>query len=295
MAFMGIFFMALIFAAVVFVIMLIGYIVLTLVFFITTAVLKTAGKKEKSKELKIAGNVFLVPGILLSIPLIAAVIFISFHVVFAKVTLPGGETEYVRRRNLSKMDSYLENPDANSLHAMEELLDKDSNLVFYHDMGGKSVLDDGLEIGNADVVRIVLEHGAIFDNPERYVNMEYLTYANSMDYYVDSCIGRVITDDDVEIVKTMFANNVSTEIEEHRIYYSNMFGKAVWTVLYNNDEMVTDTELEWIQIFIDNGLFSDTRLLLMEELSTGYRREPKYHSNVTKNSNYNQLMDILGK
>lgn len=227
----------------------------------------------------------------MTIPIIALIIYISFHVIFATVTLPNGETKHVRRRYLSKMDSYLENPDENSLNALERLLDKDSNLVFYHDINRESILDDGLEMGNADIVGTALEHGAIFDNSERYANVRY---ANSMDCYLEGCSGRMITIDDVEIVKIMFGNNVSTEMKNSPNYYSNMFGKAVWAALYN-DEAVTDIELEWIQIFVDNGLSSDTELLLIEELPANYHFGPEYHASVVKDSNYYQFMDIIGK
>lgn len=286
MAFMGMVF------ATIFIVLLIIHIFLVLTFFVLTAVLKNIGRKKENKKIKIAGNVFLVLGIIFAVPIVAMIIFFVFHASFTAITLSNGETKYVRTRYISAMNSYIENPDASSLNALEKLLDKNSTLVFYHDVNRESILDYGLKMGNADIVRIALEHGAIFDNPERYDHMAYV--ANSMDCYLGNCIGRSITEDDIEIVEIMFENNASTELKKSSGYYSNVFGKAAWAVLYN-DEAVTDTELEFIQIFVDNGLSSDTELLLMEEVPSNYYFSSEYHANVARNSNYNKLMDIIDK
>lgn len=90
----------------------------------------------------------------------------------------------------------------------------------------------------------------------------------------------------IMIVKFMFENNASTELEV-RLAYSNMLGKAVWAVLYN-DEAVTDIELDFIQIFIDNGLSLSKEFKLKEEV-------PSSNANVTRNGNYYKLMDIIGR
>lgn len=288
MAFMGMV------IATIFSIILIIHIVLMLIFFILALVLKIVGSKKESKKMKNAGTVFLVLGIVFALPVIALIIYVSFHTTFTAVTLPDGETKYVRTRSISKMDSYLNNPDENSLNALDKLLDKNSSLVFYHDINRESILDDGLEMGNADIVRMALEHGAIFDNPERY---DYKAYEkNSMDSYLGYCIERSITEEDIEIVEIMFENNVSTELEIElgNYYYSNMLGKAVWAVLYN-DEAVTDIELDFIQTFIDNGLSPNKEFLLMEEVPSNYSFPPEYNANVTRNGNYYKLMDFIGR
>lgn len=286
MAFMGMVF------GTIFIILLMIHIFLMLTFFVLTAVLKIVGRKKENKKIKIAGNVFLVLGIVFAVPIIVMIIHIAFNTIFTAVTLPDGKTKYVLTRNISAMNSYVESPDEKSLNALEKLLDKNSSLVFYHDVNRESILDDGLKTGNADIVRIALEHGAIFDNPQRYENKAYV--ANSMDCYLEDCIGRSITEDDIDIVKIMFENNVSTELKIGSGGYSNIFGKAVWAVLYN-DEAVTDIELEFIRLFVDNGLSSDTELLLMEEVPNNYYFGSEYNTNVTRNSKYDQLMDIIGK
>lgn len=289
MAFMGMVF------ATVFVVLFIVHLSLMTLFFILAIVLKIVGKVKDSRKMKIAGNVFLVLGILFAVPVIALIAYLVFNTVFWSVTLPDGKTKYVLTRDVSAMRSYAENPDESSLKELEKLLDKKSDLVFWHDNNHYSVLDIGLQVGSADVVRLALEHGAIFDNPERYDHMAYV--ATSMDYYLNICVDRSITKGDVEIARMMFENNASTELKKPRDYYSNVFGKAVWAVLYN-DDTVTDTELEFIQVFIDNGFSSDRSFLPLEEVPSNNHFSDKYYDNADsakKSGNYNRIMNIIGK
>lgn len=289
MAFMGMVF------ATVFVVLFIVHISLTILFFILAIVLKIVGKVKDSRKMKIAGNVFLVLGILFAVPVIVFILYLVFTTVFWSVTLPDGKTKYVLTRDVSVMRSYAENPDESSLKELEKLLDKNSDLVFWHDNNHYSVLDMGLQVGSADVVRLALEHGAIFDNPERYDRMAYV--ATSMDYYLNICVDRSITEGDVEIARMMFENNASMELKKPRDYYSNVFGKAVWAVLYN-DDAVTDTELEFIQVFIDNGFSSDRSFLPLEEVPSNNHFSDKYYDNAAaaeKSSNYDRLMKLIGR
>jgi len=75
-------------------------------------------------------------------------------------------------------------------------------------------------------------------------------------------------------------------------YYSNAFGMAVWGILYN-DGVVTDDELEFIQVIIDNGVTHDDALILMEDLSSNYHFSDEYHSDITKDDNYYLLMEMI--
>lgn len=286
MAFMGLM------IGTVFLVILLVIIFLMLTSLILALVLKKAGRKKDNKKMRIAGNIFLVLGIIFSVPVIAVIVYFGSHALFTSVTLPDGETKRMLKRRISVMDSYVDNPDEKSIRALEKLLDKHNDLIYYYDNNHESVLEGGLEKGNADVVRIALEHGAVFDNPVRYEHQAY--EINSMDYYLGICTWRSITDGDVEILKMMFENNVSTELGHGTGYYTNAFGKAVWAVLYN-DEYVTDAELAFIQLFVDNGLSSDPGLLLIEEAPVYCSFGPDYHADVARDSNYNQLMDIIGK
>lgn len=285
-------FISMVFASI-FIVLLMIIVFLMLIFLILAIVFKIIGKSKGNRKLRIAGNVFLVLGIVFAAPIIALTAIFAFNAAFEEVTLPDGETKYVSTQRISEMDSYIENPDERSLSALEKLLDKDSSLVFYHDINHYSIIDNGIKMGNADIVKIALAHGAIFDNPERYDRMAYV--CSSMDDYLGWCSTRSITEDDIEILELMFKNNASTEIKN--IYksggYSNTFGKAVWTVLYN-DEAITDTELEFIQVFVDNGLSSDTEFLFADEVK-GVSFADKYYTDIVRDSNYYQLMSIIGR
>ena len=285
-------FISMVFASI-FIVLLMIIVFLMLIFLVLAIVFKIVGKSKGSRKLKIAGNVFLGLGILFSVPIIALTAYSVFNAAFEEVTLPDGETRYVLTQRISEMNSYIEAPDERSLSALEKLLDKDSSLVFYHDINHYSIIDNGIKMGNADIVRIALEHGAVFDNPERYDRMAYVS--SSMDYFLgyDGCERRRITEDDVRILEMMFESNASTEVKNKHGRYSNTFGKAVWAVLYN-DRHITDTELEFIQVFVDNGAASDPELLFEEEVK-GYNYTDIYDTNVVKDGNYERLMDIIGR
>lgn len=102
-----------------------------------------------------------------------------------------------------------------------------------------------------------------------------------------------MTSDDVEILELMFDTNASTYYEDRvPMVYSNMFGKAAWAVLYN-DEFVTDEEIEFMQVFINHGLSTDDSLLLFEEKP--FSLECHLDFEIVKDDNYYLLMEMIGK
>ena len=285
-------FIAMVFASI-FVLLLMILVFLMLIFLVLATVFKVVGKKNGNRKFKTAGNVFLVLGIIFAAPLIALTAYSVYSSIYTEVTLPDGETKKVLSQHVSEMEACLDDPDESSVKALEELLDKDSNLVFYHDINHYSIIDNGIKMGNADIVRIALAHGAIFDDPERYDRMAYVS--GSMDDFLeyDGCANRSITEDDVEILKLMFENNASTEAKTRKGWgYSNTFGKAVWAVL-DYDESITDTELEFIQVVVDNGVASDAEFLFAEEVKAALA--DKYYRDIVRDGNYNQLMSIIGR
>ena len=96
--------------------------------------------------------------------------------------------------------------------------------------------------------------------------------------------------DDIEIITLLFENGADTSYKfRNKVdLYSNPFGMAVWGILYN-DSVVTDDELEFIQVIIDNGITHDNKLVLREELRT-YDDNPHY---VKKDDNYYLLMEMI--
>lgn len=272
-----------------FLIVAVIYLIITFLFFVLMLILKIVAKVKKNKKINIAGNVFLVLWILSVLPIIAISVYFAHEGAFATVTLPNGEEKEILQQDVSEMKAYLKDPDEDSLRALEALLEKDGNLIYYRDVNRYSLLDHGLKMGNAEIVRIALEHGAIFDDPELYEHRSYVM--SSMDDLLDKRFVQSICEGDVEIVKMMFEKNASTEVKKPPPCYSNAFGKAVWVVLYN-DETVTDTELELIQTFIDYGLSSDPALTVWEEVPSNYA---VHCADVARDENYRRLMKMIGK
>ena len=284
MAFMGMF------VGTILLILLIAVILLSIIFIITAIILKIIGKKKDSKKLKITGNVFLVLGIVNIAPIIIFVGYLTYKSQFAEVELPDGKTKDVSIKSAYKVMELSRDGSDEAIEELEKLLDKNPDLVFFHDNNRESILEIGLENGDADVVKIAIEHGAVIDNPERYKHMAYVK--TTMQDYFGGMTGREFTREDIEIIKILFENGADTSYKPRVHYYSNAFGMAVWGILYN-DGVVTDDELEFIQVIIDNGVTHDDALILMEDLSSNYHFSDEYHINITKDDNYYLLMEMI--
>lgn len=289
MGFMGI----MLLYGVVFVIIMIIIFIMMLTAFILSAILKKAASKKESSSLKKISNVLLVIGIMLSLPVIGVIVYITVFANFTEVILPDGETKLVRSSYVSQMKSFIDAPGEISLAELQKLLEKDETLVFYFDIDHRTILEHALETGDADILRLALSHGAVFDNARVYD--EFWTIAdNSIDFYLDSCIDRSITQDDIEIVKMMFEYNAGMQLKNTPEFYSNVFGKAVWRVLYN-DECVTDTELEFISLFADNGFSEDEAFLLVDEIPSAFSPGHEHRCDPAKDENYDRLMKLIGR
>ena len=284
MAFMGMF------VGTIFLIILTIVIILSVIFFITAIILKIIGKKKDSKKLKITGNVFLVLGIVNIAPIIIFIGYLTYKSQFAEVELPDGKTKDVSIKSAYKVMELSRDGSDEAIEELEKLLDKNPDLVFFHDNNRESILEIGLENGDADVVKIAIEHGAVIDNPERYEHMAYVK--TTMQDYFGGMTGREFTREDIEIIKILFENGADTSYKLRVHYYSNAFGMAVWGILYN-DGIVTDDELEFIQVIIDNGVTHDDALILMEDLSSNYHFSDEYHSDIIKDDNYYLLMEMI--
>ena len=279
MAFMGMVFAGL------FLVLFLGFIGLTVVFFILALVLKLSGKKKDDPKLKIAGTVFLVLGIVFVVPLLVFIGWLVIGTCFWEVTLPDGRTAYVSSSDVRKMQEYAETPDDASLDKLDQLLARHEDLVYYHDNNRESILDYGFNAGNAEVVQIALAHGAVIDSPERYDHMSYVSC--SMESFLSECNDRPVTEDDVKIAELLFDRNAAMTVKHNAYGYSNLFGKAAWAMLYN-DNAVTDTELELLQVFTAHGLDSDP-VFLQELHSAGTPDVP-----AMRDANYDKLMQMIG-
>lgn len=286
MGFMGIMF------GVIAIIIFLTIIIFMIVFAIVAVILKIYGKKKDNRILRIIGNVCLILSVLSAIPVVLVIAYVIFTSAFDKVSLPNGSTAYVSVRDVTKMRKLAENGSDEAIAQLNRLLNRSENLVYYHDINRKSILDYGLESGNAGVVYTAINHGVLLDNPERYAHMSYVD--NSMEFYIKNIIGRGVTNDDIEIIKLLFEQGASTEYKKDSELYSNMLGIATWSVLYN-DERVTNTEIEFIQVFIDNGITTDRQLILWEDVPGNYYFSSEFHGNVVRDDNYYVLMETIGR
>lgn len=264
-------------------------IIASVIFGITAIILKIVGKVKDNKNLKVAGNVFLTLSIVNIAPVIIFAGYLTYKSQFAEVELPGGERKDVSIKSAYKMMELSRDGSDEAIAEIEKLLDKNPNLVYFHDNNRESILEIGLENGNAELVRTAIEHGAVIDNPERYEHMAYVK--TSMQDYLGGMIGREFTRDDIEIITLLLENGADTSYKLRVHYYSNAFGMAVWGILYN-DGAVTDDELEFMQVIIDNGITHDDALILKEDLSSNYYFSDEYQTDVKKDDNYYLLMEM---
>lgn len=264
-------------------------IIASVIFGITAIILKIVGKVKDNKKLKVAGNVFLTLSIVNIAPVIIFAGYITYKSQFAEVELPGGESKDVSIKSAYKMMELSRDGSDEAIAEIEKLLDKNPNLVYFHDNNRESILEIGLENGNAELVRTAIEHGAVIDNPERYEHMAYVK--TSMQDYLGGMIGREFTRDDIEIITLLLENGADTSYKLRVHYYSNAFGMAVWGILYN-DGAVTDDELEFMQVIIDNGITHDDALILKEDLSSNYHFSDEYQTDVKKDDKYYLLMEM---
>ena len=148
MAFMGI----------IFVWIFLAIAALVVVCFAIAIILKILGKKKKSKGLKITGTIFIILGIVFSLPILPVVALILHSELRQKVTLPNGENIYISELKVSRMEDFATSGNAASI------LESEPNLIYYLDVNHKGLIDYGLENGNYDVVVTALKYGAKFDD-----------------------------------------------------------------------------------------------------------------------------------
>ena len=276
------------FIGLVFLVIFVLLIIAAIAFGITAIVLKIVGKVKDNRKIKTTGNVFLTLSIISITPIVLFTGYLKFNYTFATIHLPNGGIRYASNKTAFGIIDLAYDGSDEAIAEIEKLLDKNPNLVYFHDNNRMSILDVGLENGNAKLVRTAIEHGAVIDNPERYERMAHVE--TSMEEYLKNMRKRDFTRDDIEIITLLFENGADTSYKfRNKVdLYSNPFGMAIWSVLYN-DSVVTDDELEFIQVIIDNGITHDNELVLREELRT-YDDNPHY---VKKDDNYYLLMEII--
>ncbi len=290
MAFMGMVFGAVFLIVLVIVLCIIGLL------FTVAIILKIVGKVKDSEGARIAGNVFMTIAAVMIAPIILLAGYIYISSAFYSVELPDGRTVKIYHRTVSEftetIDDYIENGDTDSYEKLETMIRKKPALVYVRDVNLKSILEFGLESGNADIVELALDSGSVLDDPARYDHMSY--YTCSLDEYLSDASVRQIEEDDIRIIRLLLDGGCDTDVCKDTIcFYSNLFGRAVWTVLYN-DDYVTDTELEFIEVITDYGFDHDDSLMLVYDVPSNYLFGPETHEDVRQDENYHELLRRCG-
>ena len=287
-------FMGMVFGAIFIVILLtvLGIVGLCLVIGI---ICKIVGKIKDSKGARIAGTVFLIIALVLIAPVIALFAYGYFKTAFVEVNMPDGSTEKVYYKTVNRfrdnLIGYIDTGDEEYFENLESMIDDDEALLYYRDNNHRSILEYGLDAGNAEIVEYALDRGSEADSQERFEIMAYVEC--TWDEYLDWVANRPVTEGDVRIAQMLFDENCDTSFDTGVPYYSNIFGKAVWAVLYN-DDTVTDTEIEFLQVFIDNGWDSDPCVMPVYDAPSNYYFGPETHQDVARDDNYYYVFDIAG-
>ena len=285
-------FMGMVFGALVLIILIVIF-CLMLLFFGIAIPCKIIGKVKDKKGLRITGNVFLVLGIVCLLPFIGLIAFWIWSVTFTKVTAPGGEEYTVLTRDVGRVISYLDDGSDEAMDELEALVSRKPELVYWRDVNYEGILERGLETGNLRMVEISLDHGGEFDSPVRFEHMAYID--NSMEEYMGYLSERSVTSDDVEILRLMFSCDADLPYFDADMgyMYSNVFGAAFWAVTYN-DSHVTDTELELMDVIIDNGIDHDPRLALFEDHPYNIVFPDDFASDLVRDDNYYEIVNMAG-
>ena len=256
---------------------------------------KIVGKIKDSKGARIAGTVFLIIALVLIAPVIALFAYGYFKTAFVEVNMPDGSTEKVYYKTVNRfrdnLIGYIDTGDEEYFENLKSMIDDDEALLYYRDNNHRSILEYGLDAGNAEIVEYALDRGSEADSQERFEIMAYVEC--TWDEYLDWVANRPVTEGDVRIAQMLFDENCDTSFDTGVPYYSNIFGKAVWAVLYN-DDTVTDTEIEFLQVFIDNGWDSDPCVMPVYDAPSNYYFGPETHQDVARDDNYYYVFDIAG-
>ncbi len=290
MAFMGMVFGAVFLVILLTVLGLVGF------FLIIGIICKIIGKVKDSKGARIAGTVFFVIALVLIAPVIALFSYGYYKTAFTDVHMPDGSTEKVYYKTVNRfrdcLIGYIETGDEERFEQLESMVDDDEALLYYRDVNHRSILEYGLDAGNAEIVGFALDRGSEVDDPERFEVMAYVEC--TWDEYLDMVAQRPLTEGDVEIAQMLFDENCDTSFDTGVPYYSNVFGKAAWVILYN-DDTVTDIEIEFLQVFIDNGFNHDACLMPVYDVPSNYYFGPETHVDVAHDDNYYEVWELAGK
>ena len=171
-------------------------------------------------------------------------IVVSFNFIvspkpFTQETRDGGRVT-IYPEDWSAMHSAVEN---RSSERIGELLDKHPELLYFYDQNRVSIIEYGLYNLDTDMMRVALDHGAVFDDPLRYKNSTLYSSLESFYrclYYPDEersplYEAGAVTDEMIEAVR--FAIENGAEI----IYDQNSY-----KLTEHNPHNFYETTLLWV-------------------------------------------------
>ena len=286
-------FMAMVFAGAALIVLL--AFVIAFLFFLTLAIiLKVIGKKKDKKAMRIIGNILMVIGILCIIPVIVVVGYVGYEQTGTYIVYSDGTEERVSKSVAEEMMSYAEDGSDEAIEKLDKLLDKRPELLYWRDINCTSVLDVGIDNADVKVIKCVLEHGNVIDQPFRY--------RESSDTHDDLSVQRLnhviverreLTDNDVAILKILLENGATYKLDSEGPFYSNALGEAAFYLLFMDGEL-DDRDMEYLQVFVDNGCATDGKFDL--DLTTGEAilgRAGKTLNDVKRDDNYYAMLNRM--
>ena len=208
----------------------------------------------RKKHKKISNVLFTLSGI--NITILAVILFMIFLPKPKTVETPNGKARLYPSW-ISQYEKYL---DTNDTEGMGKLIEKHPEMIYYYDSNRVTLLDYGMYNLNIELMKIAIDHGAVFDDPLTYDHLifdnSFHSFFQELDYpawkkEVTHEKG-VTTDEMIETVTYMIEHGASLEYENSTDYgYHNFYEQAADWVMEDGTMSRKDRQL--LQL-IENNL-----------------------------------------
>ena len=274
------------------VILLVCGVIAGLIFLISGLILRHKAKKKDSKVRKRIGTALIVTGILVTGFNLTLAVLGRTALEIRDVKTPGGSTHVFADTADRALDLAGDNtPESNA--ELRKIVDKEPGVLYYKVLG-RSVVSNALECGNYEAVAMADEHGFDWNDEEFFAD-------GSPVFFLRKACEREIKEDDVRIMDLLLAKAAGTAQVSKTEGYSNIFGMAAWTVLYNReyDYKISDAELGLIRSVASHAELSDPGFRFAGEEPYPDVKDALYTIDalgpVEEDSNYKELLRMLGR
>lgn len=211
-----------------------------------------AGIVLRVKKHKKASTVlFCISGFLLGSVLV--VVILAVMPKSKTVSTPSGEA-VIKPSWIKKYENCIE---THNIEELRKLVDKHPDLVYYYDQNYVMLLDYGLYNCDIAIMRIALDHGAVFDEPLRYDHMVFYSSLDSffseLDYpdweknSEELTVKGEASDKMIEAVKFAIDNGAKLKWEvNHEDQCDNFYDIAVNWV--NIDGVISEKDEELLEV-----------------------------------------------